>query len=309
MEFDFGAFKELKKEDIKEEKDWQICENCNVSAIHQDFLLVCPECGVEIQNIDSASENYSYCKKSNDITKIEGKNSYTYNKSLRTTCSNYSEWNKAKSIKKLNKFSYETKAERTPEYVNKQVIEQFEKIRKIKTFRGTGQNRVLAAISYYIMKEEGLIRQPRSIAELHGLSEKDLSKGDSIVRQYIEEKVIDLPVNHDVHELFIDKYLSLLNIDADKYKKIILEIIERGEKKRIYRRKTPKPSTKCVGSIYLIIRSDKSLSITKEEIINKCNISKTTFISNYQLLLSKKKIYKKIYQKYSETLGLIFPEC
>ena len=305
-EFDFEAFKEFKDE-FEEEINWQVCENCNINAIHQDFLLVCPECGVEIQNIDSTSENYSYCKKSNDITKIEGKNSYTYNKSLRTTCSNYSEWNKAKSIKKLNKFSYETKSEKTPEYVNKQVIEQFEKIRKIKTFRGTGQNRVLAAISYYVLKEEGLARQPRSIAELHGLSEKDLSKGDSIVRQYIEENVIDLKTNHDSHKLFVDKYLSLLGMNLDKYRDIILEIISRSEEKRIYRQKTPKPSTKCVGAIYLIIKSDDTLNISKETIINKCKISKTTFVSNYQLLLSKKKIYRKIYKKYKTKLNLSFP--
>jgi transcription initiation factor TFIIIB Brf1 subunit/transcription initiation factor TFIIB len=331
-EFDFSAFIELDKSDTgkgkvidlnfntfknidtnNEETDlkhnWQLCENCNVDAMYQDFSLICPKCGAEIQNIDSSSENYSFSKKSTDITKIDGKNSYTYNKSLRTTCSNYPEWNKTKSVKRLNKFSYESKSEKTPDYINQRVIELFENIRKVKTFRGTGQNRILAAIVYYILQEEGMARQPRAIAELHGISEKDLSKGDSIVRQYLEENVIDISINNDNHRNFVDKYLAILDINPHKYKNIIMDIINRSEYKKIYRTKTPKPSTKCVGAIYLIIRSDPKLKkkITKEIIVLKCSISKSTFISNFHLLVANKSKFKKVYAKYKKKLNLTFP--
>jgi len=336
-EFDFSVFRDLDFDDdsitiknddeittrkifVEDEKsitfkrnakrNWQLCENCGVDAVYQDFSLICPKCGVEIQNIDSSTENYSFSKKSTDITKIDGKNSYSWNKSLRTTCSNYPEWNRVKSVKKLNNFSYESKSEKTPDYINQRVIELFENIRKVKTFRGTGQNRILAAIVYYILQDEGMARQPRAIAELHGITEKDLSKGDSIVRQYLEEKVIDLAINNDNHENFVDKYLAIMDIDSDKYKGIIMDIIKRGEYKKIYRTKTPKPSTKCVGAIYLVIRSDPKLKakITKELIVSKCSISKTTFISNFHLLIANKTKFKKVYDKYKKRLNLTFPD-
>lgn len=311
-QFEFNGENIRKKRErnvIDTEKKWQLCEDCSVAGIQQEYSLICPDCGLELQSIDGNSENYKEDRKSTSITKIDGKNSYSWNKSLRTTCSNYPEWNKNKSIKKLNKFSYESKKDKTPEYINKRVVELFENIRKIKTFRGAGQNRILAAIVYYVLQDEGIARQPKSIAELHGISEKDLSKGDSIVRKYLEENVIELSVNNNNYENFVDKYLEMLDIDQVKYKQLILDIIEKSEQKRLYRKKTPKPSTKCVGAIYLVINSCPELKkrVTKDMIVKKCNISKTTFICNYNLLITNKSKFKHIYKKYNKRLNLKFP--
>jgi predicted RNA-binding Zn-ribbon protein involved in translation (DUF1610 family) len=97
-EFDFQAFKELdndRKENdlasddeeiivdkIEKDREWRKCKSCDVYTVEQDFVLICPKCGVEVESIDSTTENYSYTKSSN-VTKLSGKNAHTWNKSLK----------------------------------------------------------------------------------------------------------------------------------------------------------------------------------------------------------------------------------
>ena len=94
--------------------------------------------------------------------------------------------------------------------------------------------------------------------------------------------------------------MEILEIDIVKWKPLVIDIINRAEQKHIYN-KTPKPSTKVMGAIYFIINSIPSLKrkITKEDIISKCTISKTTLINHYQELFNNKKKFKKIYKNYN----------
>ena len=148
-------------------------------------------------------------------------------------------------------------------------------------------------------QKEGLARKPYRIASLHGILERDLSKADSIVRSFHEEGVIDLFINKDSYESYIEKYMEILKMDIIKWKPFIIDIIKRAENKHVYM-KTPKPSTKCLGAIYFIINSVPSLKreISKEDMINKCKISKTTLINHYQELFNHKKKFKKIFKQY-----------
>ena len=156
--FNFRDFKqfqyELNKteqpvEDIqKESKEsqnnkWRYCSSCNVEAIEDispSRKLLCPKCGVEIHNINDSELNYHTSLHYNTMqldsisTKIEGKNSYAHNKSLRGTCSDYNAWNSKKAIKYLNKCSYESETDKIPSYINEIVVNIFEKIRKRRTF-------------------------------------------------------------------------------------------------------------------------------------------------------------------------------
>lgn len=301
--------------ELKNEKtNWRYCLSCNVEAIEdiiQSRRLICPKCGMEIQNINDDEVNYYTSLHYNTMqldsvsTKIEGKNSYAHNKSLRGTCSDYNAWNSKKAIKHLNKCSYESETDKIPPCINEIVVKEFEKIRKRKTFRGPVQIGIKAVLAYYICPTENIIRKPSEMAKLHGILERDLSRADSIVREFIEEGVIDIPVNQNNHITFVERYTRLLKID-DRWKSFILDILERAEKKHLYANKSPKLSTKCVGTIYLVINSIPSLKkrISKDDIVSKCNISKTTFINQYQLLLANKKKLKKVFKKY----GIEFPE-
>jgi len=294
-------------------QQWRYCTNCDIETTeHLERKLICPNCGVEIINIDDKSTNYSINRYYNTsatssvTTIIEGKNSYPYNKSLRSVCSSYKVWNSKKSLNKMNKLSYEAKNDKIPPYINEAVIKQFEEIRKRKTFRGAGQESVKAALVYYMCQKEGLARKPYKIALLHGILERDLSKADSIVRSFHEDGVIELFINKDNYESYIEKYMDILKIDIHKWKYFIVDIIKRAEDKHVYM-KTPKPSTKCIGAIYLLVNSVSSLKkkITKEDIISKCKISKTTLINHYQELLHNRNKLKKVYKNYN----IKFPKC
>ena len=294
---------------IKKKNLLRYCHSCNIEAVEDIgpiIKLICPKCGVEFQNINDKSVNfntsiqYNTSKYNSVTTKIEGKDSYAHNKSLRGVCFNYNVWNSKRAVKYLNRCSYESETDKIPPYINEIVIAEFEKIRRRKTFRGPVQVGIKAVLAYYICPLENLARKPSEMAKLHNIKEKDLSKADSIVREFIEEGVIDLQVNLNRYDGFIERYMALLDIDA-KWKDIIVDIIERAEKKHLYVKKNPKLSTKCMGAIYLIINSVPTLKsrISKDEISTKCNISKTTFISQYHLLLNNNKKLKKVFKKYN----------
>ena len=131
---------EIKRSDNYDKKQqWRYCTNCDVETTeHLEHKLVCPNCGVEVLNIDDKSTNYSINKYYNTSTTssvatiIEGKNSYPYNKSLRSVCSSYKVWNSKKSLNKMNKLSYEAESDKIPPYINEAVLKQFEEIRKRK---------------------------------------------------------------------------------------------------------------------------------------------------------------------------------
>ena len=311
----------LKKYDknieLQKSNKWRECPNCNVEATKDNEIsLSCPKCGLQIDVIHDTIQNFNLNKQyntseNNITTKMDGKNTYKFNKTLHSTCGQ-SNWNPKIIINKLNKISYESIENEIPKYIIHSVVEQFKEIRKIKTLRGNGQMAVLISLIYYKCKEEGLAYKPKELAIMYNISERDMSKADSNLRSLHNKGIIELELNNNNYKNFIERYLLLLNIDSDKYnnienwKKIILEIIECAERKNIYIINTPKPSTKCVGAIFLFINSTPELKdyISKDDIVKKCKISKTTFIGHYQLLLENSKKFKKVFKKN----GLEFPK-
>jgi transcription initiation factor TFIIIB Brf1 subunit/transcription initiation factor TFIIB len=290
-----------------------LCDSCGIETREDNAtgVTICPKCGLEVQKIEDQNPNFdtnnqhNTSKTSSITTKIEGKNSHAYNRTLRGTCSNYKLWNRKREFKKLYKCSFESKNNKVPPYVIERSLEYYEKIRPYKTFRGTGKISIIASLVYYICQQEGIAIKPKEIANVFNLHERDLSKGDSTVRKYVELKVLDIRINKDNHDNYTEKYIQLLGMDMG-WKKIILDIINKAERRHMYTSKTPKPSTKVIGCIYLLIQSSDDLKskITKDEIEKKCNISTTTFIDNYKLLLSGKKKIMSIYRKYN----LTFPD-
>ncbi len=302
---------------LQKKNNWRYCTNCNIEATEDtEISLSCPKCGLQIDIIHDSTQNFQsntqYNTSNNNITtKMEGKNTYKYNKTLHSTCGQ-NNWNPKLIIQKLNNHSYETEENKIPEFIIQTIVEQFKKIREIETSRGNGQMAKLACLIYYECKRSKIAYKPKEIAAICKISERDMSKADSKLRALHENGIIKLELNNNNYESYIERYLSLLNINSENYdnienlKNIILDIILHAEKKHIYIIKTPKPSTKCIGAIYLLINSIPEIKelITKEFIVKQCKISKTTFIGHYQLLLDNKKHFKKIFKRY----GLEFPK-
>jgi predicted transcriptional regulator len=96
----------------------------------------------------------------------------------------------------------------------------------------------------------------------------------------------------------------------------VADIINRSEKKNVHIMNDSRTTTKCIGAIFLLINRIRGLShITKDHIVKECNISKSTFIRYYNLLMTNYKIIKPVFKKHKIPMPTdwrvldVIPEC
>lgn len=93
-------------------------------------------------------------------------------------------------------------------------------------------------------------------------SESDLSKGDKILRDLAECGVIELPLNKDYNEEYIESYLKRMDLDT-KYCNVLNELLDRINEHKIGN-PNARLSTKISALIFLLIIS-KKYDITPEK--------------------------------------------
>ena len=165
-------------------------------------------------------------------------------------------------------------------------------------FRKDGKKGVISACLYYACYNNGISKTPSEIAQFSNIEEKFHSFGDRILHDLNELGVIEIPIKVAPITDYVTRYMTLLEIPM-KYKKFVLELIARADKKHIHILHDSKNNTKCVGAIYMLIDRvpDLSKRITKEMIEKDCGISKTTFIRYYNVLCDHYKCLKKIFKR------------
>ena len=84
----------------------------------------------------------------------------------------------------------------------------------------------MGSLLYYECLKEGIIRKPKELAKWYEISENDLSKGDKILRDLAEQGILDLPINQNYNEDYIESYLKRINLDI-KYSLFLNELLER----------------------------------------------------------------------------------
>jgi hypothetical protein len=78
-----------------------------------------------------------------------------------------------------------------------------------------------------------------------------------------------------------------------------MDIIDRTELKNIHIKNDSRTTTKAIGAIYLLVTRLPSLKhITKDVIVVECNISKSTFIRHYNLLITNWIAIKPVFKKH-----------
>jgi Zn finger protein HypA/HybF involved in hydrogenase expression len=299
----------FEKKKIKEvEKiDYKQCPSCLIPCKIHETMLICESCGLErvwdchSHNLYSMTINQDYNTSNSFLTfNIVGANSYCYNRSFLKTCADYTKFRDNSNRKAIVNMIYQYPGNKPPMNVVNSCADIFDQIKnKGYVYRGDGKLGVIAACLYYASIMNNLTRTPKEIAQIIGIDEKFLSNGDRILQELNELGVITIPTNYKPLDDYLDMYFPILEI-PEKYKAFIKALIARAEKKHLHINNESRLTTKIIGCIYLLTRRVKELNHIKKETISlECgNISKSTFIRYYTLIVDNYKIMKKPFRKF-----------
>jgi len=305
-EFD-SILNQNKFEEIQSNEDnlnYKNCTECNIQMQPNiNNTLTCPECGfiktVIIENLEYEPSMAGYNTNENYHIPIKciGKNSFQYQKYLRNNTSQYSIIQETSIKRILEKLNYKSDNFIIPKNIIQNVLNQYKKIRETsKIHRGEILKGILGSLLYYECLKEGIIRKPKELAKWYEISENDLSKGDKILRDLAENGVIDLPINKEYNDEYIESYLKRMDLDI-KYSLFLNELLD-----IIHENKVGNPnarlSTKISALIFLLIIS-KKYSITTEAISEEFDISISTFKTFYMEIYKNKHLINHILQKYN----------
>lgn len=303
-----GVFehKNNKMEVVK--KDYKLCPACKVQCKIHDTLIICESCGMErpwdchSHNLYSITIDQNYNTASNSFMSftIVGSNSYCYNRSFLKTCADYSAYRNNTNKKDIINKIYQYEGNKPPLNIINAAAELFDQIKnKGYVYRGDGKLGVIGACLYYASIMNNLTRTPKEIAQIMGIDERFLSHGDRVLQELNELGVIAIPTNYKPLDDYLKMYMPALGIH-EKYKSFIIDIIARAEKKHLHIKNESRMTTKCVGCIYLLTRRVPELRhIKKDSISSECNnISKSTFLRYYNLIVDNYRIMKKPFRKH-----------
>ena len=305
-EFD-SILNQNKFEEIQSNEDnlnYKNCTECNIQMQPNiNNTLTCPECGfiktVIIENLEYEPSMAGYNTNENYHIPIKciGKNSFQYQKYLRNNTSQYSIIQETSIKRILEKLNYKSDNFIIPKNIIQNVLNQYKKIRETsKIHRGEILKGILGSLLYYECLKEGIIRKPKELAKWYDISENDLSKGDKILRDLAENGVIDLPINKEYNDEYIESYLKRMDLDI-KYSLFLNELLDIINENKVGN-PNARLSTKISALIFLLIIS-KKYSITTEAISEEFDISISTFKTFYMEIYKNKHLINHILQKYN----------
>lgn len=194
-------------------------------------------------------------------------------------------------------FAAASQYNRIQKYITEDDIDDNGKVRGQKKFvrRGNIKDEVLAGLVYFEGIREKLVRKKRDIAMFMKLPTCGFSRGEDILRNLQAEDKIDIPVDEEPIEGYVDRYMDGLNLDNPDYTKFIIELVQESENKKIGM--NSQLSSKIVGAIWILIDRCK-LQITPIQL--ECaadNTKRNTFMKFYNIVVANIAIFSHIFIK------------
>lgn len=163
--------------------------------------------------------------------------------------------------------------------------------------RGSMKDEILAALIYFEGIREGSVRKKKDIATFMGLSTCGFARGEDILRNLEAEGLINIPVNDEPIEGFVERYLEALGLDNPDYSNFIVDIVKKSETAKIGM--GSQISSKIVGSIWIIITQHK-LKITSQTLEKSADeTKKNTFMKFYKVVFENINAFAEIFRTYN----------
>lgn len=167
--------------------------------------------------------------------------------------------------------------------------------------RGNIKDEVLAAFVYFECIRAGATRKKKDIAAFMQLQAGGFSRGEDILRTLHAEGKIDIPVDEEPTEDFVDRYLEALNLENPDYKGFILDLIELSEKRKIGM--NSHISSKIVGAIWILIQQ-LNLPISAVQLEKAAdNTKKNTFTKFQTVVRNSMNVFAPIFKEYKIPTG------
>lgn len=285
------------------------CYSCGGILRTKDNVMICQQCGLEIQGVVVSTQEDECVTTSQDANvndkgfismKIIGKGAYGYNRNLLKNCADYTRYRKMTTLKEMHNWNSQSTGNQLPKNVINEANDMFATIKEHNyVFRKDVKKGVQGACLYYACHLNGISRTPAEIAKIVGIAEKFLSAGDRHLRDLNERGIISIPAKVDAIQSYVNRYFELLKI-PDKYKQFVLDLIHQADDDRLHVQYDSKSNTKCIGTIFMLIDRIPSLrkTIDKERIEKECDISKTTFVKYYTMLCKFYRRFIHIFAKH-----------
>lgn len=279
----FTQLLENKLVDEQVEKKYNYCPDCpDTPMVLSQNEYQCPQCG-QVRGYEEAKDHDDVAGGSVRITTGTSKGRYFTNNG------DYAKTQKKFILEQLIQNQSAFTGNAFPRDVLNAVATQYNSIQKLitedeKKFvrRGNIKDEVLAGLIYFECVRKGLVRKKKDIATFMKLPTNGFSRGEDILRNLQAEGRIDIPVDAEPIEGFVDRYLEALNIDNQSYAQFITKLVQESERKKIGM--SSQLSSKIVGSIWLLINKC-DLKITAAQLEKAAdNTKKNTFVKFYKIV-------------------------
>lgn len=300
--------------DVNLSVDHTVCDDCCIKMQRRNSqFCICPSCGIEIRNeieIDYYSNDLLLAYNSNNSSvslKITGttKASRIQNNKLMGLTSEYDVLKARRVLQKINAWVYQVDSSEDSIPMNVQVAAadaygQFQHDDML-VKRAGGLNAVLSDLIYIKGIEMGVPRKPKVITNITGIEDSQLSSGDKIIREMSQKGIIDIPSGGGLSSDYVDQYFEKLNIEEySKYKTFVTDLIVASSIDKIKNAgNSARTTTRCAGALYILCQQLK-LPITRDQISNECNISKSTFARFVNMIVDNKnkKCIRKVFKQH-----------
>ena len=288
---------------------YKTCPVCLVECEEKGSEIICPTC-FEVRPYEYEYEVYSKTIEQNHNTNgnefqnfvIYGKNVRALNLSLKESSEDHflkkeHDWREKLELKLGNNI------EHFPLKIINKAFAIFNQISIARiVYRNAGTWYLLGSCIHYAFLEEGIPFREKTICRYLGLVERKLSANINCLEIYNDKGIISIETDSLPLPVHMKSFLARLNISED-YSDFLCSIILRAEKKYLHVKNENRPNSRCVGAIYLLCQMEPKLAkITKEVISEKCEISKTTFLRYYKLLINNLHFIEKCFKKYYITI-------
>lgn len=268
--------------------DWKQCPICH-EKLHDLSVATseCPKCGAEV--IKNSEDQELKKAGSGGFTGVTQPNYIN--------CDSKSHI-KRKLVNELKQKNYDSKKHMIPAFIIETAVDKFLTISERKIHRGSVQRGLKGMLIKYTLEENNMSKSTKVIGQIYGLTDKQLSAADALLRDYDAQGVIKINcLNIDRTASFINNYSNIFKIEP-KYIPFINEIIIEADKMGIHLSNNFKPSTKATGAFLMFLASVPSVSIKRQDVIKESGLTSSTVNRYYNLLLSNVNLLVGVYQRW-----------
>lgn len=303
------------------------CPECEYSEMYRKnngTAFVCYKCGL-MENIvgdeiepkkSSNNNNYNTADQSAPL-RVVGTGSQHYQKAFLSKISDYKKTQLRDTVKQLQNILYQNGGKSISHSIIYDTAQMYRKIQQHAIKRGDVRKGALAACLNMVCQEAGIIKKPKEFSDMFGIDQSDFSGGEKILNDLKNSGVIISKKSTPI-ELFLARFFESLSIpetglrninnseDHDEnnkkeevnYMEFSKLLIRFANKFKIAEHSIP--SSQCAGVIYILSLKCGELCLSKDEIQEKCSVSKSTFkrfAKDISLFLENRDEKKKILRR------------